>query len=241
MERLPENVQGVLESFVQTAQAAFGSDLLSVVLYGSGAEGKLRATSDVNVILLLAKFEPAAVDRIRGPLSLASTAIRLRAMFLLQDEIVAASEAFAQKFVDILRRRRILYGPDPFVAVEIPRTAAIHRLKQVLLNLTLRLRESYASGAANEQQVASIIAETSGPIRTCAASLLEMEGSPYRPPKESLGVMLASLAPPLSPDLAAWISEAREKRPLPPGAAPAALLDLIDLCGRMQLRANRLT
>src|SRR3982074_1700217 len=108
MESLPENVQRVLESFVQGSQAAFGPDLISVVLYGSGAEGKLRAASDVNVILVLAKFEPAAVDRIRGALRLASTAIRLRAMFLLQDEIGAASEAFAQKFVDILRRRRIL-------------------------------------------------------------------------------------------------------------------------------------
>jgi hypothetical protein len=241
MECLPENVQRVLESFVQSSQATFGPDLISVVLYGSGAEGKLRASSDVNVILVLGKFEPAAVDRIRGPLSLASTAIRLRAMFLMQDEIGAASEAFAQKFVDILRRRRILYGPDPFVAVEIPRTAAIHRLKQVLLNLTLRLRESYAFGAANEQQLSATIAESSGPIRTCAASLLEMEGNPYRPPKESFGVMLASLAPPLSPDLATWMSEARENRPLPPGAAPSALLDLIDLCARMQLRANRLT
>jgi hypothetical protein len=72
-----------------------------VVLYGSGAEGKLRASSDVDVILVLAKFEPAAADRIRGPLSLASPAIRLRAMFLMEDEIGAASEAFAQKFIDI--------------------------------------------------------------------------------------------------------------------------------------------
>jgi hypothetical protein len=162
-------------------------------------------------------------------------------MFLLQDEIGAASEAFAQKFVDILRRRRILYGADPFLAVEIPRTAAIHRLKQVLLNLTLRMRESYASGGANEHELADTIAEASGPIRTCAASLLELEGNPYRPPKESFGVLVASLAPPLSPDLAAWISEARENRPLPPGAARSVLLDLIDLCARMQLRANRLT
>jgi predicted nucleotidyltransferase len=62
-----ENVQGVLESFVQSSQAAFGPDLISIVLYGSGAEGKLRASSDVNVILVLGKFEPAAVDLIRGP------------------------------------------------------------------------------------------------------------------------------------------------------------------------------
>jgi len=46
-------------------------------------------------------------------------------MFLLQDEVVPASEAFAQKFTDVIHRRKILYGPDPFQGVEISRQAKI--------------------------------------------------------------------------------------------------------------------
>ena len=43
---LPANVNSVLTEFIASTREAFGSDLRSVVLYGSGAEGRLRPTSD---------------------------------------------------------------------------------------------------------------------------------------------------------------------------------------------------
>ena len=59
--QVPENVRRVLGDFLRAAREAFGDDdLLSVVLYGSAAEGRMRATSDVNVVLVLARFDPTA-------------------------------------------------------------------------------------------------------------------------------------------------------------------------------------
>jgi hypothetical protein len=52
----------------ESARAAFGDDLVSVLLYGSAAEGALRATSDVNVILVLSSFVPAKADRLAAQL-----------------------------------------------------------------------------------------------------------------------------------------------------------------------------
>ncbi len=248
MEGLAENVELVLDGFLQSARQAFEADLLSVVLYGSAAEGRMRASSDVNVILVLSQFNGAAASKIREPLNLAATAVRLRVMFLLHDEVAPASEAFAQKFTDILHRRKILYGPDPFESLTISRDAKIYRLKQVLLNLTLRLREGFISHGGNDRgndrgngaELAALIAEFSGPLRTSAANLLELEGAPSRPPKESFEALLAALDPPLSPGLAATVSEARELRPLPPGAAASSLLELIELAARMRGRSGQL-
>ena len=132
-----------IEAFVDAASRVLGSDLRSIVLFGSAAEGKLRATSDVNVVLVLSAFDPAKVDSLREPLRTAHAAVRLSPMILLESEIPSAAEAFAEKFSDILRRRRVLHGSDPFAGVSIPRSAAIGRLRQVLLNLVLRLREQY--------------------------------------------------------------------------------------------------
>ena len=53
---LPVPVDRLLRDFTETACHALGSDLHSIVLYGSAAEGRLRPTSDVNVILVLSKF-----------------------------------------------------------------------------------------------------------------------------------------------------------------------------------------
>ena len=47
---LPPQVEQSVNRFVKVARAAFGADLVSIVMYGSAAEGRLRATSDVNTV-----------------------------------------------------------------------------------------------------------------------------------------------------------------------------------------------
>jgi len=84
LEDLPENVARALTSFVGSAVAAFGSDLKSAILYGSGAEGRLRAASDVNLLLVLSSFDAAKAEAIRQPFAAAHAAIQLPAMFLLE-------------------------------------------------------------------------------------------------------------------------------------------------------------
>jgi predicted nucleotidyltransferase len=239
---LPPNVGRVLIGFVEQSRSAFADDLRAVVLYGSGAEGKLRATSDVNLLLVLSAFDQQKADQLREPLRLAHAAIRLRAMFLLDSELRPAIEAFAVKFADIMRRRRVLYGDDPFAGISISRQDAIVRLKQILLNLTLRLREAYIARGLREEQLVATIADMAGPLRSCAATLLELEGKPAESPKEALHTVAASL-----PDGTARaeeisrISQAREERTLAPGTAAPTLFHLIELARAMRMRADSLS
>ena len=238
---LPTNVSSALNAFIAAAKKSFGENLLSVVLYGSGAEGKLRPTSDVNLILLLAAFERDHADHLREPLRLAEAAIKLRVMFLLQDELKPASQAFAVKFSDIVRRRLVLYGDDPFAALSVSREDAIFRLKQTLLNLTLRLRETYISRSLREEQVSVVIADVAGPLRSCASTLLELEGNSAASPREALERIAASLAGGTEAHQELHlISEARQRHTLPPRAAAPALFHLIDLAHAMWARAAQL-
>ncbi|HEX8846434.1 MAG TPA: nucleotidyltransferase domain-containing protein [Pyrinomonadaceae bacterium] len=242
IETLPPNVGRVLTGFVEQARSAFADDLRAVVLYGSGAEGQLRPTSDVNLLLVLSAFEQSQADQLREPLRLAQAVIRLRAMFLLESELRPAMEAFAVKFADITRRRRVLYGDDPFTGITVSRTDAIVRLKQTLLNLTLRSREAYIARGLREEQLVAMIADMAGPLRSCAATLLELEGRPVASPKEALHQVAASM-----PDAAmrteevSRISEARQERKLAPGVAAQTLFHLIELSRSMWARANALS
>jgi predicted nucleotidyltransferase len=237
-ETLPQNVTSVLTEFVDAAKEAFGSDLRSVVLYGSGAEGKLRPTSDVNVILVLAAFSQQQADQLREPLRAGKAAVQLRAMFLLESEVRPATEAFAVKFGDIARRRLVLYGDDPFASVSVARDDAIFRLKQTLLNLTLRMREAYIARSLREEQLAALIADVAGPLRSCAATLLGLESAPAASPKEALEQVSASLpdGPARARDIQ-LISEARQRQVLPKDVAASALFHLIDLARAMSARA----
>jgi predicted nucleotidyltransferase len=231
-----------LKEFIERAREVFADNLRAIVLYGSGAEGKLRPTSDVNLLLVLTSFDQKEADQLREPLRLAETAIRLRAMFLLESELRPAIEAFAVKFADILRRRRVLYGHDPFAGFSVARGDAILRLKQVLLNVTLRLREFYIARGLREEQLAAMIADMAGPLRSCAATLLELEGVPADSPKEALRQIAASL-----PDgterleQVTRISEAREAKILAPGVAAPTLFHLIELAQSMRIRSEALS
>jgi len=237
---LPPQVQGVLGDFVTAARGAFGPDLRAVVLYGSGAEGRLRATSDVNVILVLAAFDRGRAEALREPLRVAQAAIRLGAMFLLEREIPAAAEAFSVKFADILRRRRVLFGDDPFARLAITRAAEVMRLKQVLLNLILRLRAAYILRGLREEQLAVLVADTAGPLRACAATLLELEGQPPGPPREALQRIAAAQPGDGWDRTLSDLSAARERPLLPPGVAGATLFRLIELAEAMRDRVGRL-
>ena len=232
---LPDEVAHILGTFVESTERAFGETLVAVVLYGSAAEGALRPSSDVNVIVVLEAFDGAAADRLREPLAMAHAAVRLRAMFLLRDEIAAAAEDFSQKFADVLRRRRVLYGDDPFAGLAISRRALLTRLNQVLLNLTLRLRAAYVERGVHEEQLTRVIAEVAGPLRTAAASILDLEGAAATVPREALRIIARGLGPSWDGVLSR-ISDARERRPLAPGVPSETVLSLIELARHLRAR-----
>jgi len=160
----------------------------------------------------------------------------------LESELQPAMKAFAVKFGDILRRRRVIYGEDPFEGLTVSRNDSIVRLKQTLLNLTLRLRELYIERGLREEQLAAVIADMAGPLRSCAATLLELEGRPAKSAKEALQSVAASLTDVnISAGEISRISEARVKRTLPPGTAAPTFFHLIDLAHSMWQRALTLS
>lgn len=237
---LPEAVQRALDTFVGAARNALGDDLESIVLYGSAVEGRLRATSDVNLILVLRRFEVAAVDPLREALGAAEAAVRLAPMFLRRDEVAAAAEAFAAKFADVRRRRRVLFGPDPFASLAISRDAELFRLKQVLLNLTLRLRFLYAMRSLHEEQLALVVAEMAAPLRSVAATLRELEGAPALPGKEALEAFAAAEAGDAHRETLASLTTARQTRRLPPGVARTVTVHLLELAEALRRRVAEL-
>lgn len=236
---LEPGVEAALDLFVSAARSAFGDDLSSIVLFGSAAEGRLRATSDVNVIVVLSAFDAARAAALREPLAAAHAAVKLRPMYLLRSEIGDAVEAFAQKFADVRRRRRVLFGDDPFAALAVPRQAEVFRLRQVLLNLALRMRAAYVTGADGDGHLALTVADMVGPLRSCAATLLELEGRPAASPKEALSEVAKALLPDGAETLLFRVSLARETGALPPGEAAILLLRLADLAGAMRERARK--
>jgi len=237
---LPADVAAALDDFVAAARVAFADRLESVVLFGSAAEAALRATSDLNVILVLTAFERTQADQVGEAVRHAHATVRLRAMFLLADEVAAAAEAFAQKFDDVRRRHRVLWGRDPFATLAPSRAALVGRVNQVLLNLALRLRAAYVERSPREEQLVAVVADAAAPLRTAAASLLDLEGRRAPSPKAALREVAQAFGGPLIEAALIRMSQARETGTLPPGVAGETLLELAALAGAMRARLRAL-
>jgi predicted nucleotidyltransferase len=237
---LPKTYQSALKRFVDGAKTALGADLASAVLFGSAAEGRIRVTSDVNLILVLKRFDLQRVAAIREAYRTARASVNLQIMLMLEAEIATAAEVFAVKFADIEARRRVLYGPDVFASISIPTGAIRQAIQQSLLNLKIRLRERYALVSLREDRLAVALADSAAPLRTCASALLRLEGRPASSPKEALETLAADLHPNGFPDLLQKITEARTAGKLPAGEAELYFARLIDLTDAIQRRAEQL-
>ena len=238
IEALPPDVTRVLQPLLERAVDALSSDLRSIVLYGSGAERQLRPTSDVNLIFVLRVFDRAAADALGEPLRVARAAANVRIMFLPENDIAAAASAFAIKFADIGRRRKVLYGDDPFATLTVRADALRRHVEQVLLNFELRTREAYVVNGVREEQLARVVARSAGPLRATAAGLLELRGERAGSPKAALEQIAAELPNGPWAPLLALISKARTERILPAGDAASAIDRLIDLARQLRRVAS---
>ena len=237
---LPEEIQRHLDLFVAAAQTAFGDDLAAAVLFGSAADGQVRATSDVNLLLLLKRFTPQTADALRGSLRLAHAAIDLQVMFLLERELTQAADAFAVKFADIIARHRVLLGVDPFASLHTSRDAVLRRLRQVLLNQQVRMRERYMLLSLNEEQLAGAIADAAGPLRSAAASLAQLEGKSAQSGKQALEAFVDQLGDPALNTALQAMSKARETARLAPGQALPAFTGLMAITERLREHAEQM-
>lgn len=231
-------LQAVLDSLVEAGRLAFEQNLRSVVLFGSAAEDRLRSTSDVNLMVVLHRFDAKQADAFRESLRLARAAVRASVMFVLASELPAAAEAFAVKFSDMARRHRLLFGEDLLASLTPSRQARLQRLRQVILNTTLRLREKYAN--LQEEQLPLVIADTASALRSAAGALMDLEGRAAHSSREALELFTQGLARPDLVGAVGRISTARETRSLPPGEARATVLQILELLGAMSHRAAQL-
>src|SRR5262245_6295031 len=102
LDGVPDRVGTGVTDFMNGLKEICGADLVSVVLFGSAADGRLTSASDVNLVVVLRAFDAERMIRVRDAYLTGQAAIKLGAMFLLDSELPAAAELFAQKFADIL-------------------------------------------------------------------------------------------------------------------------------------------
>jgi hypothetical protein len=155
-------------------------------------------------------------------------------MFLLEAELPAAAELFTVKFNDIRNRHRVLFGSDPMQGLPIDKAELRQQLREVLLNIGIRLRERYALISLREEQLVRVIAEVAGPLRAAAVALRDVLGEPSLAPREALEAVAAGTQDSAFIEAVTLLPLARQQQSLPAGAGGPALLALSRLASHLR-------
>jgi predicted nucleotidyltransferase len=168
-ERLLE-LKGALES-------ALGTNLVSLVVYGSAARGGYRpGQSDVDVILVLRDTSREALAKIANALQVARYAARIECMILVEGEIGASADAFPLLYDDVVRHHVVVHGSDPFAGLVVSDHWKRVRIEQELREALIRLRRAVVDAMGAKDAMAGAVIRKAKQIRAPLYALFQLQG-----------------------------------------------------------------
>ena len=152
------NQNSTLNKTVETLRRSLGERLESIVLYGSAARGDYqKKTSDFNLILILRDLEAPSLEALSSPLRRWRRQDQPVPRLFTRELIRDAADVFPIEFLDILARRVVLYGDDPFADLEVHPTHLRLQCERELREKIMRLREGYAEWHDNSRNLKKLL------------------------------------------------------------------------------------
>jgi hypothetical protein len=154
-----------LAELVDEFQLAAGSNLKSLVLYGSAAGGEFHeAHSDLNLLGIFERLDAATLKRVHPVVQMWIGKGNPAPLLLTLAELHSAADVYAIEFLDIIARRRTLAGEDLFASLEVP--MGLHRIqveRELRVNV-LRLRQAALVSGAGSAELAKLMLDSVAPF-----------------------------------------------------------------------------
>jgi len=142
-----------LDQLVEKLRKALGSDLVSVVLYGSAAVGDHNGKfSDYNIVCVLSRIEPAQLGASEAIFRWWRGQGNPAPLLLTEHEVRTSTDCFAIEFHDIEEHHRILFGADVVSGLSVDDSFYRAQVEHDLRAKLLRLRQK-AAGILSDKDV----------------------------------------------------------------------------------------
>ena len=169
----------LLNDLVDRLKAAYGEDLLSVVLYGSAASGDFhRKHSDLNVLCVLKQVELAELERGAELFRWWMKKDQPPPLLLSAEEIRDGSDVFPIEFLDIRENYRLLHGADLVASIEVNTANHRRQVEHELRSRLLRLRKRFLETQHDTKAVTQLMIESLSTFATLFRHALLLAGFP---------------------------------------------------------------
>ncbi|MGH7458679.1 MAG: hypothetical protein ACREKN_06345 [Longimicrobiaceae bacterium] len=160
----------------------YGDQLISVILYGSGAREEHRdRLSDLNVLVLLERADPAALRKASAVAGRWARRGNPPPLILAADDWDRSRDVFPIEFAEIADARRVLLGSDPFEGLSVPREQLRAQCEYELRSRFIQLREQYLLHARDPKRLAQTALRSVSTFLVLFRTVLRLLGTAVPP------------------------------------------------------------
>jgi predicted nucleotidyltransferase len=185
-----------ISDFVTQLREAAGSNLESVVLYGSTVSGDYDPEfSNVNLLVILQDTSLAKLLAIAPAVAKWMGQKRHTPLIITREELERSADVFSIELIDIKQQHRVLYGPDPVSGLEIPLHLHRAQLEYELREKLILLRQRLLVEARDSKRTWDLLLRSLPAFTTLFRHTLIAQGQPVPATKrESVKALAALLA-----------------------------------------------
>ena len=158
MAKIPKEPKEICDEFIGDYQNAFGGDLVSIILYGSGARGEyIPGKSDINFLILLSDEGIDRLSRAFGLVAKWHKRMVATPLFMTRAHIASSLDTFPIEFLNLKACYRVVYGEDVLKELTIAREYLRLQCERDLKGKLIQLRKSFLDAYGQRKRIELLI------------------------------------------------------------------------------------
>ena len=154
-------IKEALSGLVEDLRATHGTNLASVVLYGSAAAGdQIELRSDYNILITLNRITPEDLRQAQAPMREWQRLGHPLPVYFTVEELSDAADVFPIEFHQMANARVVLYGHDPFEFAELSNANLRHQAEYELRSKLIQLRRLYIPASVSIEKLRDLMSDS---------------------------------------------------------------------------------
>lgn len=144
-------------AYIDDLRSTHGSNLVSVIFYGSATRSDNPAKGDVHILVALGKIGPEDLRKSHSCMREWTKIGYPPPVYFTEGELSTASDVFPIEFNHMTKARRVLFGKDVLEGIEVTNSNLRHQVEFEFRSKLMRLRRDYISAATSSKDLVNLM------------------------------------------------------------------------------------
>jgi hypothetical protein len=177
MSQSPKKPEDIFPVITGDCKSVFGGELLSIILYGSGAGGDYQpGKSDLNFMITLTDTGIDSLENAMGMVKRWRKSSVALPLFVTRSYILDSLDSYPVEFINIKRRCQLVYGEDILANLSFDHKHIRLQIERELRGKLLHLREGWLETAGKPSEIRKLISISLTAFVSLFSALLYLKG-----------------------------------------------------------------